>query len=160
MTDNVLAGTSSLTDIASAFHAARDPDVAMLSGDHHAELLGPVWLRVTGRALMSVTGMPRWYGKSFGAPSPDGVVSGANLLQRNGGIERSIPMTASVELSPFDGRPALVVRYPTSARWPWRGVADHLRPLGDDVLLGLTFGIPGSPGGGAPFLLRRFVRQP
>ncbi|MCX2715357.1 hypothetical protein [Mycolicibacterium sp. J2] len=152
MTDDVLAGTASLADIAAAFRAARDPDIAMLSGRHRATLLGPAWLRLTG--------MPNWYGKSFQSSSHDGILDGVNLLRRNGEIQESIPMTAFVEVSPYDDRPALVVRYPASARLPWRNATDHLRPLGYDVLLGRTFGIPATPRGGAPFLLRRIAGQP
>lgn len=159
MTEDVLTGTTSLATIAAAFRAAREPDIAMLSGHHRAQLIGPAWLRLTGPLLMSVTGMPNWYGKSFGPPSAEGVLAGANLVRRNSEIERSIPITASVEVSPYDGRPALVVRYPAGARWPWRNVTDHLRPLDDDVLLGLTFGIPGAPRGGAPFLLQRLAQH-
>jgi hypothetical protein len=62
--------------------------------------------------------------------------------------------------SRVDGRPALVIRYPPDARWPHRRVTDELRPLDEDTLLGLSFGLPLAPMGGAPFLLHRREEAP
>jgi hypothetical protein len=39
-------------------------------------------------------------------------------------------------------------------------VNDELRPLDDDTLLGLSFGLPLAPRGGAPFILNRRDETP
>jgi len=64
-------------------------------------------------------------------------------------------MTARIAPSRVDGRPALVITYPSDARWPHRLVNDELRPLDELTLLGLSFGLPLAPRGGAPFILHR-----
>jgi hypothetical protein len=100
--------------------------------------------------------MAGWWGKQFRAPASGGdSLEGENLLLRRGRLVESIPMRAHIGPSRVDGRPALVVKYPADARWPHRRVTDELRPLDDNTLLGLSFGLPFAPRKGAPFILRR-----
>lgn len=69
-------------------------------------------------------------------------------------------MRAQIAASRVDGRPALVISYPHDARWPHRLVKDELRPLDESTLLGLSFGLPLAPRGGAPFILHRRNEAP
>ena len=95
-------------------------------------------------------------GKQFRRAAGDGdSLEGENLLRRRGHFVESIPMTAQIAASRVDGRPALVISYPPDARWPHRRVRDELRPLDERTLLGLSFGLPLAPRGGAPFILHR-----
>ena len=64
-------------------------------------------------------------------------------------------MLAHIGPSRVDGRPALVVKYPSDARWPLNRVTDELRPLDDRTLVGLSFGLPLAPRAGVPFVLSR-----
>ncbi len=146
------AAASSLRTLRRAFQDAPSPTLALLVGFRPAEFAGPLWLRAFGPATMAATGMPGWAGKRFRASTGD-ELQGENLLRRRGVLVASIPMRARLEPATADGRAALVVRYPRQARWPWRRVRDELRPLADGRLLGLTYGLPGTPPGGVPFLL-------
>jgi hypothetical protein len=87
--------------------------------------------------------------------NPKDSLEGENLLRRRGRLVESIPMTAQIAPSRVDDRPAIVIEYPPDARWPHRRVNDELRPLGENTLIGLSFGLPLAPRGGAPFLLHR-----
>jgi hypothetical protein len=64
-------------------------------------------------------------------------------------------MTAEIAPSRVDRRATILIRYPPDARWPHHRVNDELRPLDDRTLLGLSFGLPLAPRGGAPFILHR-----
>jgi hypothetical protein len=137
-----------------AFRTAPAPELAALVGEHEAEFAG--WLRVGGPLAMRLTGMPGWWGKRFRVPAGGGErLEGENLVRRRGRLVESIPMTAQLGPSRVDGRPALVINYPPDARWPHRHVTDELRPLDQRTLLGLSFGLPLAPRGGAPFILHR-----
>jgi uncharacterized protein len=150
----------SLSALQRAFREAPTPELGRLVGSHEAEFVGPAWLRLPGPLTMRLTGMPGWCGKAFHVPANGGdSLEGENLLRRHGRLEGSIPMSAEVAPSRVDGRPALVVSYPPDAPRPWRDVNDELRPLDERTLLGLTFGIPGAPKGGSPFLLHRMEEQ-
>jgi len=144
-----------LGSIQPAFRGAPAPHPAQLAGLHEATFLGPWHLRTTAPLFMAATGMPGWWGKAFDAPDGDDRLAGANVLLRKGVRRNVVPMTAGLETSPVDGLTDMVVRYPPSAPWPWRSVADHLRPVGEGLLLGLTFGLPMTPTSGAPFLLTK-----
>jgi hypothetical protein len=92
----------------------------------------------------------------FRAPASGGdTLEGENLLHRGARLVESIPMRARIAPSRVDGRLALVISYPPDARWPHRRVKDELRPLDESTLLGLSFGLPLAPRGGAPFILHR-----
>lgn len=147
-----------LRSIQTAFRDAPAPQTSQLAGRHEATFLGPWHLRGTAPWFMAVTGMPGWWGKAFDEPDAHDRLAGTNVLRRKGVEREVVPMSAGLEPSPVDGRTDLVVRYPESAPWPWRGVTDHFRPVGDGVLLGLSFGIPMTPADGAPFVLRRVDR--
>ena len=144
----------SVASLQEAFRRAQAPELAMLIGDHEAEFAG--WLRLGGPLAMRLTGMPGWWGKRFRVPADGGeTLGGENLLRRRGRLVESIPMTARIAPSRVDGRPALVITYLPDARWPHRLVNDELRPLDELTLLGLSFGLPLAPRGGAPFILHR-----
>ncbi|WP_410876122.1 hypothetical protein [Nocardia sp. A7] len=147
---------AALHTVYAAFRAATAPQLSDLVGDHDGQFAGPLWLRGCGPLTVAITGMRGWCGKSFVEPADsDTDLYGVNLVRRRGTIEPSIPITARVGASRVDGEPALIVSYPASARFPWNRVTDELRPLSFGVLLGLTFGIPGAPSSGAPFVLHR-----
>jgi cholesterol oxidase len=146
----------SLSALRAAFRAAPDPAPEDLVGVHDAEFVGPRWLRAAAPLSMGILGMPGWCGKRFDPDPGDGVLRGANRARsRDGSVGDSIPITARVEPSRLDRRPALVVSYPADARFPWPRVRDEFRPFGTHTLLGMTFGIPLAPPGGTPFLLHR-----
>lgn len=146
----------SLSALRGAFRAAPDPALADLVGVHGAEFIGPGWLRAAAPLSMGVLGMPGWCGKRFDPDPGDGILRGANLARsKDRAVGDSIPITARLEPSRMDGRPALVVSYPPEARFPWPRVRDEFRPFGSGTLLGMTFGIPLAPPGGTPFLLHR-----
>jgi hypothetical protein len=137
-----------------AFRDAPAPELGALVGSHEATFAG--WLRLGGPLAMRLTGMPGWWGKRFRAPVGDGdSLEGENLLLRRGRLVESIPMRARIGSSRVDGRPALLISYPPDARWPHRRVNDELHPLDEGTLLGLSFGLPLAPRGGAPFILHR-----
>ena len=147
----------SMAALRAAFHAAPEPALADLVGEHAAELVGPAWLRAVAPAGLRILGMPGWCGKRFEPDSGDGVLRGANRARpgRSAAVVDSIPITARIAPSRLDGRLALVVGYPPDARFPWPRVVDELRPFGADALLGMTVWIRGVPQGVTPFLLRR-----
>jgi len=167
---------SSMSALREAFRNAPEPTLDDLVGTHEGEFIGPLWLRTAGPMMTRLGRMSGWCGKRF-APAEDGAAEvgtaefgtaddgpagdgpahlvGVNLVRSSGGVSDSVPIKAAIGPSRLDGRPALIVGYPVDAPFPWPGVTDELRPLGDGVLLGMTFGIPGSPPHGAPFLLRR-----
>jgi hypothetical protein len=106
--------------------------------------------------MMTMTGMHGWWGKQFREPMGGGhTLQGENLVRRRGRLEESIPMTAQIGPSRVDGRPAILIDYPPDARWPHNRVKDELRRLDEKTLIGLSFGLPLSPRGGAPFVLHR-----
>jgi len=155
-TDPQAVDLGSLGDLRAAFRAAPEPSLADVVGRFEAEFIGPGWMRASGPLLMRVGRMPHWYGKRFeAADATDESLVGVNLVRRDGGVIDSVPMTAAMAPSQMDGRPAVVVSYPGDAPFPWPRVTDELRPFGEGVLLGMTFGIPLAPPGGSPFLLRR-----
>jgi hypothetical protein len=138
-----------------AFRSAPDPAVEDLVGAHRGEYVGPLWLRTAGPVITRLGRMPGWYGKRFALADDGTTLVGVNLLRSGEQIVDSVPMKAAVGPSRLDGRPALIIGYPVDAPFPWPRVTDELRPFGDGALIGVTFGIPGSLPGGAPFLLRR-----
>lgn len=148
-----LAASASLRQLREAFLAAPVPTLDLLVGFRESEFAGPLWLRSSGPLALALTGMPGWAGKRFRTTNDPALLEGENVLRRGGALVPSIPMRAAIEPATLDGRPALVVRYPADARWPWRGVRDELRALPDGRLIGMTYGLPGAPPKGGPFLL-------
>ena len=68
------------------------------------------------------------------------MLAGHNLVRGDDGALREVvPMTARVEPSWLDGKPALVVAYGPATKRPLRWLRDEFRPLDDGVLLALTF---------------------
>ncbi len=127
-------------------------DLDALVGTHEAVFVGPAPLRAVAPRAIALGGMPQWYGKRF-APG-EGVLHGVNLVR--GGAEETLPMTATVDASWLDGRPALVVSYAADAPVPWRWVRDEFRVADAGTLLGLTFTFsPRLRALAAPFTLER-----
>jgi hypothetical protein len=146
---------ASLRALQRAFRDAPAPELAAFVGLHEGEFVGPTWLRCAATLTLCLFGMPGWSGKAFRPRKTDAdALEGENLVRRQGRLVPSIPVRARIAPSGVDGRPALVLSYPPDARFPWPRVRDELRPLDERTLLGLTFGVPLAPRGGAPFLLR------
>ena len=136
-----------------AFHDTGAPALSSLQGRYEATLAGPTWFR--GPALMVVhrTGMPGWWGKEFALDDSGTALEGRNLVRVGDALHASLPMHAVLGSSRIDRRPALVLTYGSTAPLPWRRVTDEVRPLGNGILIGLSFGLLVPPGG-SPFLLR------
>lgn len=140
----------SLRELWNEFEGCGRPSLEAVAGRWRSEFIGPLWLRAPSPVFLALRGMPFWAGKRFEVPV-GGVARGVNVLEVRGFTKDSLPITATVE------GPDLVVRYPTTAQWPWPGVVDRLRARDSETLLGMTFGLPLMPPKGAPFLLRREV---
>lgn len=127
--------------LTAAFAAARGGGLELLPGDHRAVFVGPAWLRAAAPRGIALMGMPRWHGKRFAALAAGAdALPGHNLVRsRAGDIGESLPLTARVAPSWLDGGPAIAVDYGADGPLPWRWVRDEFRPVGDGVLLGLTF---------------------
>ena len=129
-----------------------------LVGEFRGEFIGPGWLRAVGPAPMRLGRMPGWCGKRFDrserATRP--LVRREPGAQAGAVVSDSVPMVADDRPLP-DRRPSRrsSIGYPIDAPFPWPRVTDELRPFGERRLLGMTFGIPLTPPGGTPFLLRR-----
>ena len=155
--DPKLKVDSSLGLLLQIFREAPEPALDTLVGVHEGSFAGPAFVRLPAPLFMVLTGMPGWFGKEFDPPGSDPAqLSGRNLVRRRGAVHPSIPMQAQVAPSRVDGRLALVLSYPSDARWPWRRTTDELRPLDDQTLLGVGFvDAPLIRGLPLPFLLRR-----
>lgn len=115
-------------------------DLALLLGSHRAVFAGPAPQRVAAPLAIALAGLPRWHGKRFLKGEREGELAGHNLVRGDGGTLREVvPMTARVEASWLDGKPALVVAYGPGTKRPLRWLRDEFRPLDDGVLLALTF---------------------
>ena len=127
------------------------PRPADLVGDLEASFVAP--LRRVAPTGLGLIGLPRWFGKRFRLEGDH--LAGMNLLRRDGGLAETLPMTARVEPSVLDRRPALVVSYAADAPVPWRWVRDEIRLRPDGGYLGMT--LVQRPVlrllGGTPFLL-------
>lgn len=130
------------------FDLCQPPSLDSVAGLWRSAFIGPLWLRLPAPLFLAARGMPFWAGKRFEAPTGN-VAHGVNVLELRGFHKDSLPITATVEGAD------LVVRYPSTAPWPWPGVVDRLRSRDPETLLGMTFGLPLMPPKGAPFLLRR-----
>ncbi|WP_051756471.1 hypothetical protein [Nocardia sp. NRRL WC-3656] len=154
--DNTLARRSS-EELRALFRTAACPDLAEVTGRLEAELAGPALVRALAPIAFRLTGLADWWGKDLRpAPAGDGL-TGYNLAGPRG-ESATLPLRATIGPSRLDGAPAVVVSYASDAPFPWRRVVDDLRILADGTVLGLTFGLPLTPRGGSPFLLRREVR--
>jgi hypothetical protein len=153
-----LPAHSSLSSLTSAFSRSRDPELSDLLGTHDGLFAGPWWLRYPAPFVIKVIGMPGWCGKTFRRSSVDTMLIGDNLVRAaDGQIKPSVPITARIGTARLDRRPAIIIDYPDTASWPLRNITDEVRPLDDDTLLGLTYGIPAAPSTGAPFILRHHL---
>lgn len=131
------------------------PERETLPGRYRGELLGPAALRLAGRALLAVLGMPGWWGKDFAA----GAHGGVNLVEREGGLRPSVPLLLREGPSVVDGRQGVQVEYPREAGWQWRRFVDELRWLDGRTLLVVTHvKLPLVHRLHVPFLLRREPR--
>ncbi|WP_181311046.1 hypothetical protein [Nocardioides campestrisoli] len=130
------------------------PDLDDLVGDLEASFVAP--LRRVAPAGLGLIGLPRWFGKRFHREGDH--LAGMNLLRSEDedALAETLPMTARVEPSLLDGRPAVAVSYAPDAPVPWRWVRDEIRLRPDGSYLGMT--LVQRPVlrmlGGTPFLLR------
>lgn len=121
------------------------------AGDLEASFVAPL-AHVAPRGL-ALIGLPRWHGKRFRRSATG--VEGVNLVRRGAGLDETLPMRLTEDVSLADGKPALVVSYAADAPRPWRWVRDELRAAPDGSVVGMTFvDLPGlRAAGGTPFLL-------
>lgn len=131
----------SLRGLIAQFRDLPAGELAAMTGDHRAVFVGQAPLRAVAPVAIALGGMPRWHGKRFAAGDRPTRLEGVNLLRprRGSQLQTTLPMTASIQPSWLDGRPALVVAYGSSARPPWRWVRDEFRRVDDELVLGLTF---------------------
>jgi hypothetical protein len=125
---------SRLRDWRALFTRLPVPERETLPGRYRGELLGPAPVRLAGRALLAVLGMPGWWGKDFAA----GAHGGVNLVRRGGVPRPAVPLVLREGLSAVDGKRGLQVEYPREAGWQWRPLVDELRWLDGRTLLLLT----------------------
>jgi cholesterol oxidase len=122
-------------------------------GDLEASFVAP--LRAVAPRGLGLIGLRHWYGKRFRGDGAS--VAGVNLVRRDGTLVETLPMAVRSGTSLGDGRPALVVSYPTGSPRPWPWVRDELRAMPDGTVVGMTVvdlpvlrRLPGTP-----FLLTR-----
>ncbi|GAA2732925.1 hypothetical protein [Actinocorallia aurantiaca] len=148
----------SLRALRAAWSTLAAPALTDFEGDFQASFVGAPLRAIAPRGL-ALVGLPRWYGKRFTPPQPGAdAVQGVNLLNaRDGGLEETLPMTATIGASLSDGRPALIVAYSVDSRLPWRWVRDEFRVWDPGTFLGMTFVDlpPARRAGGTPFMLTR-----
>jgi len=148
----------SLRALRAAWSTLAAPALTDFEGDFQASFVGAPLRAIAPRGL-ALVGLPRWYGKRFTPPQPGAdAVQGVNLLNaRDGGLEETLPMTATTGASLSDGRPALIVAYSADSRLPWRWVRDEFRVWSPGTFLGMTFVDlpPARRAGGTPFMLTR-----
>lgn len=147
----------STRELRALFAAADCPAPPALAGRLAAEIVGPWPVRAAAPVVFRLTGLGDWWGKDLRATAAGDGLAGHNLAGP-GGERRTLPLSAAIGPSRTDGAPAVLVRYPADAPWPWRRVVDELRVLPDGTVLGLTFGLPAGGRGGAPFLLHPEAR--
>lgn len=129
------------------------PQIAGLQGRYSGQFTGPAWVRLLAKPVLSLGGLPGWWGKEFAG---DG--RGVNLRRRGTMIVASVPVQLDPRPSLIDGRIGLSLLYPAGARPPLRWVVDELRWLDEaqTTLLGMTMlarlGLQRLP---VPFLLHR-----
>ena len=116
------------------FASLPPPELAKTTGVFQAEFTGPGWLRKIAGPGLALVGLGGWWGKVF-----DGEGAGANLVRRNGALQRIFPVQVALAPSAVDGKPSLVVRYTRGCPFPWPYVVDELRCLDETGLLGLTY---------------------
>lgn len=131
------------------YAALQPPAEEQMPGFWKARFVGPAWLRVVAPPGLGLVGLSRWWGKHF---IPEG--HGENLVQRDAGVQDTLPFTWSVEPSRLDGRLSVVVRYPESSHLPWRWVVDELRQVDAQILLGMSL-LRMGPRLALPFILER-----
>lgn len=149
----------SLRALRAAWSTLAAPELTGFEGDFQASFIGGP-LRATAPRGLALVGLPRWYGKRFAPPRPGAdVLQGVNLLnaRNGGGLEETLPMTATIGASLADGKPALVVAYSADSPMPWRWVRDEFRVWSPGTFLGMTFVDlpPARRAGGTPFMLAR-----
>lgn len=146
-----LSANESLDTYREAFEGLAAPPLRGLAGTWRAEFVGPLALRKTAGPGLALLGLPGFWGKELGH---DG--QGINLLTRDGGKERTLPMQLRIEPSRIDGRPSVVIHYAEDAPLPWRFVIDELRAVDARTLLAMSL-VDRGPFKRAPlpFLLHR-----
>jgi hypothetical protein len=123
----------SLTAIRQLFTRLEPPEVGSLNGVFRGNFVGPAWLQRLWPPLLAITGLGGWWGKIFEANG-----SIFNLTYRQGNYERRFPMYFVQQVSYLDGKPGLALRYQSSNPFPWPWIADELRRIDSEMVLGMT----------------------
>jgi hypothetical protein len=121
-----------LRDFPNLFRTLQVPDRMALSGYFRGSILGPTWFQRIARPLLAIAGLGGWWGKYF-----DGEGNGTNLVEREGGIQRRLPVRAVNITSMVDGLPGLTLQYLSDNPFPWPFIVDELRQLEPGLLLGM-----------------------
>lgn len=149
--DVVVRRPESLAYFRALFAALPPLEPGVLSGTYRAEFVGPRWLRWLAPRGLALLGLRGWCGKAF-----DAAGQAINLVQRDGGIARVLPMHVGVAPSLVDDKHGVRLCYPPGSPLPWPWVVDELRPLPSGTLLALTLTTPGwLPRIPLPFILQR-----
>lgn len=128
-----LAIDLSIATYVSRFAALPMPDESVLQGRFRAQFVGPAWLRLSAGPSVSLAGLRAWWGKEL-----CGYGAAYNLVGKDGGLKRVLPMELSVATSHVDGKACAALRYGKESPFPWPHVIDELRALSPTELLGMS----------------------
>lgn len=115
------------------FATLQPPSPDALRGIYKGFFVGPGWVRVLVRPLLTITRMGDWRGKDF-----DRQGNAVNLVMHKGQIERRFPMSLEERASLIDGKPGLTLSYASTNPFPWPWIIDELRSLEPGLVLGMT----------------------
>lgn len=146
---------ASLRALKALFAALPAPAPDMRRGFFRARFVGPLWLRLSAKPSLEITGLPGWQGKKFLGPD-----NATNVLQLGRTQVDALAMAVCPVTSMVDGQPGLALQYPPQngkpAPLPWRFVRDEMRVVDERTLLCMTVvDLPGLRKFAFPFLLER-----
>ena len=127
------------------------PELDLIRGRYRGAFIGPVWIRVSVKPALWVTGLSGWWGKEL---YKDG--RAINILLRRGKFSTRFRMKFIQARSAIDGNAGLSMRYLPDNPLLWIFIVDEIRRLDDSTLLGLTRPrIPGLRWFVLPFVLQK-----
>lgn len=142
---------ASIKDLKKLYRDSALPDQTMRHGFFRASFIGPLWIRLSAKPTLNLTGLPHWQGKRFLTEN-----SATNVLLQQGRDVDALEMSLEPVTSYVDGSKALAFCYGSNSPRPWRWVRDELRAIDGDTLLGITFvDLPILRNFAFPFLLER-----